>query len=120
MVKGDRSLVEFAREVIKAYWEVLRERGRLAGPYVSFKLIAKRMEGKQRYGPWFRKWAEKMAKLRWRSLDGWCFNFLPYWGASMWNIWYHSKGEPTMFAGLGDHFLWLLDNEKYKAPPLET
>ena len=114
------TLVEFARKVIETYWEVLREKGRLAGPYISFRDIAKRMEGKKRYGPWYRKWTEQMARLKWRSLDGWCFSFAPHSGANKWNIWYHRKGEPTMFAGLGDHFLWLLDNEKYKAPPVET
>lgn len=109
---------DFGRRVINAYFEIVKERKPWAGPYVPLKDIAKKMERKQRYGPWYRKWTKRAEQLRWKSLDGYLFSFAKASGPSKWNIWV-GEGRPTMFPGLGWYFLWLLDNEKYNAPPLE-
>lgn len=61
----------------------------------SFETLARTMEHKEKYGPWFRVWARKMAALCCHSFEG--LDFVPQkgggWAAGKWYV-FAAEGVP--------------------------
>lgn len=120
--KKSETLGEFAARLLMATAEIddsFRQQGMGGWVHSSYSLeiLARQMEHKQKYGPWFRVWARKVAKLCGRSFQG--LVFLPQkgggWAGGKWYV-YASEGAP----GTGAYnFLAIRPEDDYHCPRVD-
>lgn len=118
--RRSETLGQFASRMLIAMKEVddqvRREAPGWVSNFYSFQRLACQMEHKQKYGPWFRVWAQKISRLAQRSFEDNAFYFLkaPYTRGR----WYIAteEGAPWSITGGTWGFIQVWPNERYKLP----